>query len=61
MESSQKEIVRLHDEWQDELNSITRRLAQNGLSAHEREVVECEKDLYENLIQELEGTGHLEE
>lgn len=61
MESSSKDLAKLRDEWRDELTSLTRKLQGNGLSADERTVVECEKDLYENLIDELEATGELEE
>jgi hypothetical protein len=61
MESSAKDLVRLRDEWRDELNSITEKLQGDGLSADERAVVECEKDFYENLIDELEATGKLKE
>lgn len=61
MDSSSKDLVKLRDEWRDELNSITEKLQGASLSAHERAVVECERDLYGNLIEELEATGKLKE
>ena len=61
MESSSKNLVKLRDEWRDELTCITKKLEADGLSADERAVVECEKDLYENLIDELEAMGELKE
>jgi hypothetical protein len=59
MESGSKDLVKLRDEWRDELNSITEKLQGDALSADERAVVECERDFYENLIDELEATGML--
>jgi len=61
MESSSKDLVKLRDEWRGELNSITEKLQGSDLSAEGRAVVECERDLYENLIEELEATGRLKE
>ena len=60
IQSSRKDLVKLRDEWRDELNSITGKLEAATLSGHERVVVECERDLYEHLIEELEATGKLE-